>query len=66
MDDAGLSDDAQLRIIHIVFNRMVLHAKGNIRPDVLSWNALFEVNRKELHKERSKLFHFRFKAETQR
>lgn len=66
MDDAGLSDDAQLRMIHMAFDRMVLHAKGNIRPDVLSWNALFEVNRKELHKERSKPFHFRFKAETQR
>lgn len=38
----------------------------NIRPDILSWNALFEVKRKELQKERTRPFHFRFTPETQR
>ncbi|KAH7459138.1 hypothetical protein FOMA001_g20251 [Fusarium oxysporum f. sp. matthiolae] len=46
--------------------KLVNHAKAVITPDVVSWNALFEVNRKELTKERTKPFHFRFKPETQR
>lgn len=45
---------------------MVSHAKAVISPDTVSWNALFEVNRKELSKERTKPFHFRSKPETQR
>ncbi|KAJ3455642.1 hypothetical protein MRS44_017124 [Fusarium solani] len=65
-NDPDESDDAQLRFIHIAFDRMVNYAKAVITPDTVSWNALFEVNRKELIKERSKPFHFRFKAETQR
>ncbi|KAF5268072.1 hypothetical protein FOXYS1_1041 [Fusarium oxysporum] len=65
-DDLDKSDDAQLRFIHIAFDRLVNHAKAVITPDVVSWNALFEVNRKELMKERTKPFHFRFKPETQR
>ncbi|SPJ82463.1 uncharacterized protein FTOL_09868 [Fusarium torulosum] len=48
-DDPDKSDDAQLRFIHIAFDRLVNHAKAVITPDILSWNALFEVNRKELH-----------------
>ncbi|KAM6513757.1 hypothetical protein FALCPG4_014975 [Fusarium falciforme] len=65
-NDPDESDDAQLRFIHIAFDRMVNHAKAVITPENVSWNALFEVNRKELTKERSKPFHFRFKPETQR
>ena len=65
-NDPDESDDAQLRFIHIAFDRMVNHAKAVITPDTVSCDALFEVNRKELIKERSKPFHFRFKAETQR
>jgi hypothetical protein len=65
-DDPDKSDDAQLRFTHIAFDRLVNHAKAVITPDVVSWNALFEVNRKELTKERTKPFHFRFKPETQR
>ncbi|RKK77507.1 hypothetical protein BFJ71_g16731 [Fusarium oxysporum] len=65
-DDPDKSDDAQLRFIHIAFDRLVNHAKAVITPDIVSWNALFEVNRKELMKERTKPFHFRFKPETQR
>ncbi|KAF4446763.1 hypothetical protein F53441_9623 [Fusarium austroafricanum] len=65
-DDPDKSDDAQLRFIHIAFDRLVNHAKAIITPDIISWNALFEVNRKELMKERTKPFHFRFKPETQR
>ncbi|KAM5359125.1 hypothetical protein ACJA88_015209 [Fusarium oxysporum] len=64
--DPDKSDDAQLRFTHIAFDRLVNHAKAVITPDVISWNALFEVNRKELTKERTKPFHFRFKPETQR
>ncbi|KAJ9412814.1 hypothetical protein QL093DRAFT_2123479 [Fusarium oxysporum] len=65
-DDPEKSDDAQLRFIHVAFDRLVNHAKAVITPDILSWNALFEVNRKELMKERTKPFHLRFKLETQR
>ncbi|KAH7243966.1 hypothetical protein B0J15DRAFT_552827 [Fusarium solani] len=65
-NDPDESDDAQLRFIHIAFDRMVNHAKAVITPDTVSCDALFEVNRKELIKERSKPFHFRFKAEIQR
>ncbi|EXM14898.1 hypothetical protein FOTG_16732 [Fusarium oxysporum f. sp. vasinfectum 25433] len=65
-NDPDKSDGAQLRFIHIAFDRLVNHAKAVVTPDVLSWNALFEVNRKELMKERTKPFYFRFKLETQR
>jgi hypothetical protein len=65
-DDPVRSDDAQLRFVHIAFDRLINHAKAVITPNVISWNALFEVNRKELVKERTKPFHFRFKPETQR
>jgi hypothetical protein len=65
-NDPDESDDAPLRFIHVAFDRMVNHAKAVITPENVSWNALFEVNRKELTKERSKPFHFRFKPETQR
>ncbi|KAH7248169.1 hypothetical protein B0J15DRAFT_498060 [Fusarium solani] len=41
-NDPGESDDAQLRFIHIAFDRMVNHAKAVITPDTVSWNALFE------------------------
>ncbi|KAH6953729.1 hypothetical protein BKA56DRAFT_504585, partial [Ilyonectria sp. MPI-CAGE-AT-0026] len=36
------------------------------KPSVVSWNVLFEVNRKELDKERSTPFHFRFKRVTRK
>lgn len=65
-NDPNESDDALLWFIHIAFDRMVNHAKAVITPENVSWNALFEVNRTELTKERSKPFHFRFKPETQR
>jgi hypothetical protein len=52
--------------VHIVFDRLINLAKAVITPNVISWNALFEVNRKELVKERTKLFYFRFKPETRR
>ncbi|KAK1621515.1 hypothetical protein BDP81DRAFT_512085 [Colletotrichum phormii] len=50
----------------MAFDRLVDHAKAVITPSVVTWNALFEVNRTELSKERTKPFHFRFKPETQR
>ena len=65
-NDPDKSDDAELQLIHIAFDQMVNNAKAVITPEYVSWNALFEINRKELHKERSKPFHFRFKLETQR
>jgi hypothetical protein len=48
------SDDVQLRFVHIAFDRLINHAKAVITRNVISWNALFEVNRKELLKERTK------------
>jgi hypothetical protein len=46
------SDDGQLRFIHIAFDRMVNHAKAVITTDIIFLYALFEVNRKELDKDR--------------
>ncbi|KAK2666981.1 hypothetical protein RAB80_017402 [Fusarium oxysporum f. sp. vasinfectum] len=46
------SDDGQLGFIHIVFDQMVNHAKAVITPDIIFSYALFEVNRKELDKDR--------------
>ncbi|KAJ9419940.1 hypothetical protein QL093DRAFT_2639780 [Fusarium oxysporum] len=62
----GEADDGQLGFIHIAFDQMVNRAKGVITSDIILWNALFEVNRKELDKDRAKPFHFRFKLEIQR
>ncbi|EWZ29385.1 hypothetical protein FOZG_17013 [Fusarium oxysporum Fo47] len=49
------SDDGQLGFIHITFDRMVNYAKAVITLDIISWNALFEVNRKEFDKDRGML-----------
>jgi hypothetical protein len=65
-DDPVMLDNAQLRFVHVAFGLLIGHAKIVITSNVISWNALFEVNRKELIKERIKPFHFRFKPETQR
>ncbi|KAI3573437.1 hypothetical protein IWW34DRAFT_635374, partial [Fusarium oxysporum f. sp. albedinis] len=46
------SDDGQLGFIHIAFDRMVNHAKAVITTDIIFSYALFEVNRKELDKDR--------------
>ncbi|EXL39541.1 hypothetical protein FOCG_17853 [Fusarium oxysporum f. sp. radicis-lycopersici 26381] len=65
-NDPDKSDDAQLRFVHIAFDRLISHAKIVTTPNVVSRNALFEVDRKELMKERTEPLHFRFKPETQR
>ncbi|KAK0760426.1 hypothetical protein N5P37_006620 [Trichoderma harzianum] len=65
-DQPQHSDDDALRHIHSAFDSLVMEAKLILRPEIVSWNALFEVNRKELKKERSKPFHFRLRPETQR
>lgn len=65
-DQPQHSDDDALRHIHSAFDFLVMEAKLILRPEIISWNALFEVNRKELKKERSKPFHFRLKPETQK
>ncbi|KAG6978868.1 hypothetical protein FocnCong_v010997 [Fusarium oxysporum f. sp. conglutinans] len=57
------SDDAQLRFIYIAFDRIVNYAKAVTTPDTISWNPLFEVNRKDLDKDMTKPFHFRFKLD---
>ncbi|KAJ0127365.1 hypothetical protein HZ326_29530 [Fusarium oxysporum f. sp. albedinis] len=59
-------DDSELRHIHAAVRRLIRKASGVARPGVVSWNVLFEVNRKELHKERSTPFHFRFKRQTRK
>ncbi|KAF5227551.1 hypothetical protein FANTH_14744 [Fusarium anthophilum] len=65
-DDPAAEDDAELRHIHAAVRRLIRKAAGATRPSVVSWNVLFEVNRKELHKERSTPFHFRFKRQTRK
>ncbi|KAM5528226.1 hypothetical protein FOXYSP1_19495 [Fusarium oxysporum f. sp. phaseoli] len=46
-------DDSELLHIHAAVRRLIRKASGVARPGAVSWNVLFEVNRKELHKERS-------------
>ncbi|KAK2926802.1 hypothetical protein FoTM2_013672 [Fusarium oxysporum f. sp. vasinfectum] len=59
-------DDSELLHIHAAVRRLIRKASGVARPGAVSWNVLFEVNRKELHKERSTPFHFRFKRQTRK
>ncbi|KAJ4138000.1 hypothetical protein NW754_001360 [Fusarium falciforme] len=59
-------DNTELQHIHAAVRRLIRKAAATTRPNVISWNILFEVNRKELHKERSTPFHFRFKRQTQK
>ncbi|RYC77865.1 hypothetical protein BFJ63_vAg19261 [Fusarium oxysporum f. sp. narcissi] len=59
-------DDSELRHIHAAVRRLIRKASGVARPGAVSWNVLFEVNRKQLHKERSTPFHFRFKRQTRK
>ncbi|KAM6504808.1 hypothetical protein FSOLCH5_015297 [Fusarium solani] len=63
---AGAGDDAELQQIHAATKRLIRGAIRATKPDVVSWNVLFEVNRKELNKERSTPFHFRFKPKTRK
>ncbi|EXM12424.1 hypothetical protein FOTG_19075 [Fusarium oxysporum f. sp. vasinfectum 25433] len=60
-NDPDESDDAQLRFIHIAFDRMVSHAKAVITPDTISRNALFQID-----KDKTKPSHFHFEPETWR
>lgn len=63
-EEDGGHDDRQLRLVHQSFERVVAGARRVTRPEVVSWNALFEVNRKERTKERDKPFHGQFGART--
>ncbi|KAL9561239.1 hypothetical protein ACKAV7_014594 [Fusarium commune] len=65
-DGPAAEDDSELRHVHAAVRRLIRKAAGVARPGAVSWNVLFEVNRKELHKERSTPFHFRFKRQTQK
>lgn len=59
-------DDQALRHIHASIRRIVRRGKDVARAEVVSWNALFEVNRTDLHKERSRPFHFLYMKETRK
>ncbi|KAF4995459.1 hypothetical protein FDECE_12796 [Fusarium decemcellulare] len=63
-DDPSAADDAELRHVLAAVRRLIRKAGAATRPNVVSWNVLFEVNRKELQRERSTPFHFRFKRQT--
>ena len=52
--------------MYIVFNQLISYTKAVITLNIISQNTLFKVNRKELVKEKTKLFYFRFKPKTQR
>jgi hypothetical protein len=64
--DPDAEDDSELRHVHADVKRLIRKAAGGARPGAVSWNVLFEVNRKELHKELSTPFHFRFKRQTRK
>jgi superfamily II DNA helicase RecQ len=65
-DDPDAEDDSELRHIHAAVRRLIRKSAGATRPGAVSWNVLFDVNRKELHKERSTPFHFRLKRQTRK
>lgn len=65
-DNPDAEDDSELRHIHAAVRRLIQKSAGATRPGAVSWNVLFEVNRKELRKERSTPFHFRFKRQTRK
>ncbi|KAL6401245.1 hypothetical protein AUP68_08437 [Ilyonectria robusta] len=54
-------DDTELQHIHFAVKRVIRRAIAATKPNVVSWNVLFEANRKELDKERTTPFYFRFK-----
>jgi hypothetical protein len=66
LDNPAAEDDAELWHIYAAIRCLIRKAAGATRPSVVSWNVLFEVNRKELHKERSMPFYFRFKRQTRK
>jgi hypothetical protein len=59
-------DDQALWHIHAAIRRVVRHGRRVARAEVVSWNALFEVNKTDLHKERSRPFHFLHMRETRK
>ncbi|KAL6412376.1 uncharacterized protein AUP68_03578, partial [Ilyonectria robusta] len=59
-------DDTELQHIHFAIKHIIRRAIAATKPNVVSWNVLFEANRKELDKERTTPFHFRFKQVTQK
>lgn len=59
-------DDQALQHIHAAIRRTVRRGRAVARAEVMSWNALFEVSRTDLHKERNRPFHFLYIKETRR
>ncbi|KAL6411079.1 hypothetical protein AUP68_07518 [Ilyonectria robusta] len=59
-------DDTELQHIHFAVKRVIRRAIAATKPNVVSWNVLFEANRKELDKEQTTPFHFRFKQVTRK
>jgi hypothetical protein len=59
-------DDQALQHIHAAVQRLVRRGQAVTQAKVVSWNALFEVNRTDRHKERSRPFHFLHMKETRR
>jgi hypothetical protein len=51
-ENPDAKDDAALQHILAAVRRLIRKAGGATRPGVVSWNVLFEVNRKQLNKER--------------
>jgi hypothetical protein len=54
----------QLEQILAAVVRVFRVARGNARPAVMPWNALFEVNRTSATQARSTPFHYQFKRRT--
>jgi RecQ family ATP-dependent DNA helicase len=59
-------DDQALRHVHAAIQRIVRRGRAVARAEVVSWNALFEVNRTDMEKERSRPFHFLHMRETRK
>jgi hypothetical protein len=65
-EDPEAEDNSELRHIHAAVRRLIRKAAGATRPSAVLWNVLFEVSWKELYKERSTPFYFRFKRQTRK
>lgn len=57
-DNPEDEDDSELWHIHAAVRRLIRKTAAAARLSAVSWNVLFKVNRKELHKNHSTPFHF--------
>ena len=65
-EDDAFCDDDHLVHVYASIRRIVRQGRAVARSEVVSWNALFEVNKVDRNKERSRPFHFRHVKDTRK